>query len=161
MENGLQEPVRKQAKGDGRKMERPENGLRNQNMDSNSPQTAGSLFKFHSPLFLTTPTENPPLSPPMRSLPPLPHLPPHLLSASPCHTLPPHLLSTSTHAPRAPSGQSPYQDAVTSGNRRSVRFIQCAAAMQDTHQVPTISDRRMSSSRKEAADYKSYAEFIM
>jgi hypothetical protein len=58
----------KQVKGDGRKMERPENGLRNWNMDLNSQQTAGGLIKFHSPLSLTTPTDNPPLSPPMRSL---------------------------------------------------------------------------------------------
>jgi hypothetical protein len=36
MENGLQEPVRKQVKEDGRKMELLGNGLRNWNKDINS-----------------------------------------------------------------------------------------------------------------------------
>jgi hypothetical protein len=100
-------------------MERQERGLRKWNMDINSRQPAGSFIKFHSPLSLTTPTDNPPLPPPMRSLPP------------PRHTSPPHRISTSTHAHRVPSGQSPYQDAVTSGDRCSTGFIQCAAATRD------------------------------
>jgi hypothetical protein len=148
MENGLQKPVRKQVKGDGRKMDLPGNGLRNWNMDINSRQPAGSLIKFHSPLSLTSPKDNPPLTPPTRSLP------------HPRHT-PPHPLSTLTHAPWAPSGQSPYQDAVTSGNRCGTELIQCAAATRDTQQVPISSDSEMSSSYKGAAESMSDANFAM
>jgi hypothetical protein len=117
-------------------------------MDINSRQPAGSLIKFHSPLFLTTPTDNPPLTPPTRSLP------------HPRRT-PPHPLSTLTNAPRAPSGQSPYQDAVTSGNRCGTELIQCAAATRDTQRVPISSDGEMSSNYKGAAESMSDANFAM
>jgi hypothetical protein len=124
-------------------------------MDINSQQTAGSLIKFHSPLsqWTTHPHRHPRGHPPTHATPP----PPTFLA-------PPH----ATHLPPPPaaSGQSPYQDAVTSASRCSTGFIQCAAATRDTHQVPISNNRKMSSSRKGAAECpttspywsKSYAE---
>jgi hypothetical protein len=124
------------------------NRLRNWNKDIKCQQPAGSLIKFHSPLSLTTPTDNPPLVPPTWSLP------------HPHNTLP-HLLSTLTHAPGAPSGQPPYQDAVTFRNRLSTKLIQCAAATRDTQQVPFSSDEEMSSDYKGAAEKVEHADFAM